>query len=95
MTLSAERKVNSKYVEAVTKEEQAKENEVCVIINGVAQWVAPENVLINGKPLGDELGKIEKLVEAYNALFDEIRVINGQVEKCQSDITFIMEHSEL
>lgn len=95
MTLSAERKVNSKYVEAVTKEEQANENEVCVIINGVAQWVAPENVLINGKSLGGELDKIDKIVDAYNVLFDEVRAMTSQLEKCQSDINFIMEHSEL
>ena len=95
MTLSAERKVNSKYVEAVTKEEQAKENEVCVIINGVAQWVAPENVLINGKSLGGELDKIDKIIDAYNALFDEVRAMSSQLEKCQSDINFIVEHSEL
>ena len=95
MTLSAERKVNSKYVEAVTKEESARENDVCVIVDGVSQWVAPENILINGKSLGGELDKIDKIVDAYNVLFDEVRAMTSQLEKCQSDINFIMEHSEL
>ena len=95
MTLSAERKVNSKYVEAVTKEESARENDVCVIVDGVSQWVAPENILINGKSLGGELDKIDKIVDAYNVLFDEVRAMTSQLEKCQSDINFIVEHSEL
>ena len=95
MTLSAERKVNSKYVEAVTKEESARENDVCVIVDGVSQWVATENILINGKSLGGELDKIDKIVDAYNVLFDEVRAMTSQLEKCQSDINFIVEHSEL